>query len=171
MLDKIRIGVISATHGLKGEVKVYPTTDNVDVFKKVKKVSLVKAEKSTDTSIVTVRMGNKGQVLVLFECINSVDEAEKFKSFEIFVDRENMPSLKKNENYIGDIMGMQAYDDKENFIGIVNDYIETGANMVLSIKREEQKDLLVPYIKDCIKDVDLDSNKIIIHLLDGLLDL
>ena len=126
MVEKLRVGVITSPHGVRGEAKVYPTTDDPKRFSKLKKVHM--------------------------------------KS------RKDATPLKKNENYIADLIGLLVVTDEGKELGVVEDIFPTGANQVMEVKMEK-KNVLIPYIKECILDVDLENQKIVVHLLKGLLDL
>lgn len=173
MLEKIRVGIIQTSHGIKGEAKVYPTTDDISHFSLIDKCYLISedAKKEIDTKLISYRKSNKG-LICKFENIDSPEEMAKFRAFSIYVDRNNLPELKENENYIGDLIGLDVFSEDASKLGIVKDIFETGANYVLEVEDEvTHKSIFIPYIKDCILDVKLASKKIKVHLLDGLLDL
>ena len=94
----------------------------------------------------------------------------KYKNADLFVDRKDATPLKKNENYIADLIGLLVVTDEGKELGVVEDIFPTGANQVMEVKMEK-KNVLIPYIKECILDVDLENQKIVVHLLKGLLDL
>ena len=85
--------------------------------------------------------------------------------------REHAVKLKKNEYFIADLIGLKVYTEDDAFLGTLDDVIQTGANDVYCVKTPEGKELLLPAIHDCILDVDLDKEEMIVHVLPGLLDL
>ena len=167
----LQVGVISSTHGLRGEVKVFPTTDDAARFQTLKNVVLDTGRKKLDLEIQSVRFF-KQFVIVKFKGIDNINDIEKYKGKSLFVTRENAVELEENEYYIGDLIGMEVYtDDSEERFGVLKDVMETGANDVYCVKTPEGKELLLPAIHDCILDVDLDKEEMLVHVLPGLLDL
>ena len=168
-LDKLRIGVVVKPHGVHGETKVYPTTDDLSRFSTVKKVYLLRGGEYHPMEIRGARLA--GNIVIChFEGIHSPQEAEKYRNCDIYADRRDLPKLKENENYIGDLIGLEVRTEKGEFLGMVKDVFPTGANHVLVVDRTP-RELLIPFIRDCILEVCLEEGFITVHLLDGLLDL
>ena len=170
MDDLLRVGVITTTHGIRGEVKVFPTTATPDRFESIDKVFLVTKREELELEIERVRYF-KNLVILKFKGIDNINDIEKYKGAELYVDREHGDTLSEGEYYITDIIGLKVIDESENLLGEVADVMETGANDVYVVRREGQKDLLIPAIKDCILSIDIESEKMIVRLLDGLSDL
>ena len=173
MLEELRLGVITSAHGIKGEAKVYPTSDDLDNFKHIKECKLVSedGQHRIVTHLETSRK-NKNMLLCKFSNINSPEEVLKYRKYSIYVDRNKLPKLKSNENYIGDLIGLDVLDENKIKLGFVKDVFETGANHVMEVILDKtNKSVLFPYIKDCILDVNLEDNYILVHVLDGLLDI
>ena len=169
MEDLFKVGVITSTHGIKGEVKVFPTTDDANRFKKLKKVILDTGKEKIDMEIAGVRFF-KNMVILRFKGIDDINDVEKYRKAELYVTRENAVPLKKNEYYIADLIGMDVVSDEDEELGVIDDVLQTGANDVYVIKKAGCQDLLIPAIKDCVKDVDVEGGKMIVHLLEGLRD-
>ncbi len=169
MEDLFKVGVITSTHGIKGEVKVFPTTDDANRFKKLKKVILDTGKEKIDMEIAGVRFF-KNMVILKFKGIDDINDVEKYRKAELYVTRENAVPLKKNEYYIADLIGMDVVSDEDEELGVIDDVLQTGANDVYVIKNAGCQDLLIPAIKDCVKDVDVEGGKMIVHLLEGLRD-
>ncbi len=169
MEDLFKVGVITSTHGIKGEVKVFPTTDDANRFKKLKKVILDTGKEKIDMEIAGVRFF-KNMVILKFKGIDDINDVEKYRKAELYVTRENAVPLKKNEYYIADLIGMDVVSDEDEELGVIDDVLQTGANDVYVIKKAGCQDLLIPAIKDCVKDVDVEGGKMIVHLLEGLRD-
>lgn len=169
----LRIGVITSTHGIKGEVKVYPTTDSPQRFKEVKDVILKAQKGDIQTKIRGVRFF-KNLAIVWFECFNNPEDAAKYIGTDIYIDRKDAQSLEEGEYYIADLIGCKVFDEEGNFLGVLKDVLQTGANdvyIVESAKPEEKnKEILLPVIKECIKKVDIEKSEIIVHIMPGLLD-
>lgn len=168
MEQLLQVGVITSTHGLKGEVKVYPTTDYPERFEEIKEVLLAAGREKTLLHIQSVRYF-KNLVILKFKEFNHINEIEKYKQCSLWVTRENATPLYEDEYYVADLIGCQTYLEDGRHFGELVDVLETGANDVYVIKMEDSKEVLVPAIKDCILDVNVEEKKIVIHLLDGLL--
>lgn len=169
MNDFFQIGVITSTHGIKGEVKVFPTTSSIDRFKSLKKVILDTGRERIDLEIEGVKFFKKFAILK-FRGINSINDIEKYKGKSLLVPREDAIKLGKDEYFIADLINITVIDEEENMIGHLKDVLETGANDVYVIETQEKKEILLPAIKDCIIDVDIEKKKMKIHIMEGLLD-
>ena len=167
MEQLLQVGVISSTHGVRGEVKVFPTTDDLKRFKKLKKVILDTGKEQLPLEVEQVKFFKQFAILK-FKGIDNINEIEKYKGKSLLVDRENAVRLRKDEYFIADMIGMKVFTEDEKEFGILKDVIETGANDVYAIETEEYGEVLVPAIKQCILDVDIENGKMMIHLLEGL---
>ena len=160
MTDLFRVGVIANTHGVRGEVKVFPTTQEPERFKKLKDVIL-------DTGKVRFF---KNLVIVKFKGIDNINDIEKYKGCDLYVTRENAIPLEEGEVYLADIINSKVITEDGEEFGELVDILETGANLVFVVKHDG-KEVLLPDIPDCVKEVD-DKNKVVtVHIMKGLLDL
>ena len=169
MLDYFRVGVISNSHGVKGEVKVYPTTDDINRFKNLDKIYLDENGSYKELHINSVKFV-KNMVVLGFEEYNSMNEILGLKGMELYVDRENAIPLKEGEFYIADMIGADIITDEGEHFGTLKDILKTGANDVYVINTDEGKEVLFPSIPECIKEKDLENKKITVHIMDGLID-
>lgn len=170
MMEKLlKVGVISSTHGLKGEVKVFPTTDDVKRFRQLKEVLLDAGDEKPVLQIEQVKFF-KQFVILKFKGIDDIEDVQKYKGKDLLVTRENAAELKKDEYFIADLIGVSVISDDNSLRGILKDVVQTGANDVYVIDLEDGRQLLLPAIKECVLMVDLDENIMKIHVLDGLLD-
>lgn len=167
MEQLLQVGVISSTHGVRGEVKVFPTTDDVKRFKKLKKVILDTGKEQLPLEIEGVKFF-KHFVILKFRGIDNINDIEKYKGKRLLVDREHAVKLKKDEYFIADMIGMDVFTEDGELFGALKDVMETGANDVYIIEMSDGKEVLVPAIKQCILDVDIENRKMVIHLLEGL---
>lgn len=168
MEEYLKVGIISSVHGVHGEAKVYPTTDDVKRFKKLKQVYMQTKTGRVLLTITGVKFVKQFAVLK-FEGFDSPDDIQKYRNCELFVERKDAVTLKKDEYYIADLLDMQVYTENGEQFGCLKDVIETGANDVYIIDTKEHGEVLVPAIKECIKDVDVEGQKMVIHLLEGLI--
>ena len=172
MQDLYQVGAITQTHGIKGEVKVFPMTDDISRFKNMKEILLDAGREGYISLEVESARPQKNLVILTFKGINNINEIEKYKGKGLYVSKENRVELKKDEYFIADMIGLKVYldtDDKSVF-GTLTDVLQTGANDVYVIKLLDDREVLVPAIKDCVLSVDVDNGRITIHLLEGLLE-
>ncbi|MQN00574.1 MAG: 16S rRNA processing protein RimM [Lachnospiraceae bacterium] len=168
--DYLKVGVITSTHGVHGEVKVYPTTDEPERFRDLKTVTLYLNGKEKQVTVDSVKFFKK-QVILGFEEIKDMDSAYALRNSEIRIPRSEGIELGENEFFIGDIIGLTVIDESGKELGKVSDIITTAANDVYEVKRTDGSALMIPAIHDCILSVDTESGVIKVHLLPGLEDL
>ncbi len=168
MENSFRIGVITSTHGLKGEVKVFPTTDDVNRFKKLKKCVIKTPKGDLEVEKNTCKFF-KNMVILSFKEFKDINEVEKYKNCDIYVSREDAVPLMEDEYYIADVLGMDVYEE-DKLLGQLVDVMQTGANDVFVVKLTNEKELLIPVIKECVLDIDYDNEKINVKLMKGMLD-
>ena len=170
MTESFQVGVIASTHGLAGEVNVFPTTQDPDRFKKLKKVTL-HTQKGEEIllDVVSARFFKKF-VIVKFKQFNNINEVEKFRGCELTIDRKDAIKLEKGEYYCADLIGLTVVDEEGAELGTLTEILQTGANDVyeMTLKDSEEK-IYIPAIKDCVKEIDIDAGKITIHVMPGLL--
>lgn len=170
MEQTLRVGVISSTHGVHGEVKVFPTTDDANRFKKLKTVILDTGREKMTLNVENVKFF-KNMVILKFKEFNNINEIEKYKGKDLLVTREQAVKLAPNENFIVDLIGLKVVTDQGEEFGILKDVLQTGANDVYIIDGKDGKEYLFPAIPQCILDVNLEESVITVHIMDGLLDL
>lgn len=168
MDDLLQVGVITSTHGIHGEVKVYPTTDDVKRFKKLKSVLLEEKKGLKEVNIKGVKFF-KNMAILKLEGYDKIEDVERMRQVKLYVTRDNAVKCQKNEYFVTDLIGCVVYENKEE-IGVLEEVLPTGANDVYIVKMNDGKELLIPAIKDCILKVDIKKKKINVHLLEGLLD-
>lgn len=169
MEERFQVGVITAPHGVKGEVKVFPTTDDVKRFKRLKEVILDLGKEERLLEIEGVKFF-KQFVILKIKGIDTPEEAGKYRQKSLYVTRENAVRLGKDEYFIADLMGLKVYGEDDREIGVLREVLETGANDVYIIDMNDGRELLLPAIKECVLHVDIEAGKMQIHILDGLLD-
>ena len=170
MQDLLQVGVISSTHGIAGEVKVFPTTDDVNRFDYLKEVILDTGREKLNLTVAGVKYF-KNMVILKFKGIDNINDVEKYRQKSLYVTRENAVKLKKNEYFIADLIGLVAKSDEGEDLGTLSDVLQTGANDVYVLSKEGSDDILLPAIRECVKEVDLDNGEITVHLLPGLREL
>ena len=168
MQKRLEVGQIVNTFGIKGEVKVTPFTDDMNRFDDLKKV-YVKTRKDDKLYKVENVRYHKNMVLLKLEGIENPEQAELLKNAYLEIDREDAIPLKEGQYFIVDLIGLDVYTDEGKLLGKVDDIYNTGANDIYVVKDELGKQVLLPGIKEVIKQVDLDNEKIIVHLIPGLI--
>ncbi|MEE3420662.1 MAG: ribosome maturation factor RimM [Lachnospiraceae bacterium] len=162
MMDQLEIGVITSTHGLRGEVYVYPTTDDIHRFEKVKDVLLVAKGKTLSLTVERVSFF-KGRVIVKFRGLDAIEDVEKFRGLSLFVERKDAIPLKKGEYFIGDLVGSRVFLEDGTSYGQLVDIFRTGANDVYEIKMEDGSTAYLPAIRDCVISVDAEKQEIVVR--------
>lgn len=170
MEQTLRVGVISSVHGVHGEVKVFPTTDDVNRFKKLKEVLLDTGRETMTLEIEGVKFF-KNMVILKFKGYDTIESIEKYKGKDLLVTRDKAVKLAKNENFIVDLIGLKVMTDEDEELGTLTDVLVTGANDVYVVETKEKKEILLPAIPSCILDVNLETGIVKVHVLEGLLDL
>ena len=171
MTESFQVGVIASTHGLSGEVNVFPTTQDPERFKKLKKVTLhTQKGEEIQLDVVSSRFFKKF-VIVKFKQFNNINEVEKFRGCELTIDRKDAIKLEKGEYYCADLIGLVIVDEEGNELGTLTEILQTGANDVYEMTRKDSEDkIYIPAIRDCVKEINVDEGKIVIHVMPGLLD-
>jgi 16S rRNA processing protein RimM len=175
MEDLLQVGAITQTHGVRGEVKVFPTTDDVKRFKKLKEVILYTGKEKITLEIENVKFFKQFAILK-FKGFDNINDIEKYKGKNLYVTRENAVKLNPDEYFIADLIGLNVYDEEDNYLGELINVIETGANDVYEVKlgdgvmTNNSRNVLFPAIKQCILGVDMESRKMKVHIMPGLLD-
>ncbi len=168
MEELLQVGIISSTHGVRGEVKVFPTTDDVRRFKKLREVLLDTGREHINLKIESVKFFKQFAILK-FQGYDQINDIEKYKGKSLFVTRDNAVKLKKDEYFIADLIGVEVIADDDSLKGTIRDVMQTGANDVYVIDLADGRELLLPAIKECVLEVDLQNGQMKIHVLDGLL--
>ena len=170
MEDMLRVGVISSTHGVRGEVKVFPTTDDPARLEDLETVFLDTGREKLKLEISGVKFF-KNMVILKFKGYDNINDIEKYRGKDLWITRDQAVPLGEDENFVADLIGLSVVTDQGETLGVMKDVMFTGANDVYVVERENGKELLFPAIKDCILDVDLEEGVMTVHVLDGLLDL
>ena len=168
MEQLLQVGVITQPHGVRGEVKVFPTTDDPARFKKLKKVILDTGKEQLNLEVEHVKIF-KQFVILKFKEFNNMNDIERYKRCPLLVTRENAVPLEEDEYFVADMIGMKIVTEDGEEFGMLSDVMETGANDVYVIDSNEYGEVLVPAIKECILNVDMEAGIIKVHLMNGLI--
>ncbi|MFQ9515481.1 MAG: ribosome maturation factor RimM [Eubacterium sp.] len=169
MENYLRVGVISSTHGVRGEVKVYPTTDDIKRFDYLKETILDTGKEYITLHVTGVKYF-KNMVILKFQEFDNVDQVIPYKGMDLLVTRENAIPLEEGQQFIADLIGCDVITDQGESLGKLTDVLKTGANDVYVVKMESGKEVLLPVIDQCILEKDIDNKVIKVHVMKGLLD-
>lgn len=165
----LQVGVIASTHGIRGEVKVFPTTDDVKRFQNCKQLLLDTGKERIELEVEGVKYF-KQFVILKFQGIDSINDVECYKGKSLLVARENAVKLRKGEYFIADLIGLVVCNEAGENIGVLEDVLQTGANDVYHIRLSDGRELLLPAIRECVLEVDVENRWMKIHIMEGLLD-
>ena len=168
MDNYLRVGVITTTHGIKGEAKVFPTTDDINRFQELEHVFLDTGKEYLTLEIEGVKYF-KQLVILKFKGINDINDIEKYKGKDLLISREDAIELDEDEYFIFDLIDSEVFTEDGNKLGILTEVLSSAANDVYVVKTKDNKEILLPSIKECILDIDITNKKIIVHLMDGLI--
>lgn len=165
----LEIGQIVNTFGIKGQVKIVPFTDDITRFDELKEIYV---EKKNELKLFQIEQVNykKNMVILKLKGIETVEEAEKLRNYYLKIDRKDAKKLPKDTYFIVDLLGLDVYTDEGKLLGKVDDIYNAGSSDIYVVKDELGKQILLPAIKDVLKEVDLENQKIIVHLIKGLVD-
>ena len=170
MEDLLRVGVITQTHGIRGEVKVFPTTDDPMRFKKLKHCVVQLKREDIELEVQSVKFF-KQYVIVKFKNYDSINDIEQFVKKDLMVTRDNAVKCEPGEYFICDLIGLKDITDDGRELGTLTEVLETGANNVYEVTTPDDKQILIPVIDECILAHDMKAGTVTVHLLDGLLEL
>ena len=167
MQEYLEVGQIVNTHGLKGYVKVVPFTDDIHRFEELESVLIAFKKELIECKIQDVKY-IKNMVSLKFVGIDDINIAEKYKGCFLKINRKNAKKLAKNTYFIADLIGLKVYDEDEKQIGILEDIFPTGSNDVYVVKSDNGKQILLPAISKVIKSIDIEQEKIIVDISQGV---
>ena len=170
MEQLLQVGVITQPHGVRGEVKVFPTTDDPVRFKKLKKVILDTGKEKLDLEVEHVKFF-KQFVIVKFKEFDNINDIEIYTKCDLLVTRDNAVKCEPGEYFICDLIGLRVITDEGEELGNLTDVIETGANNVYEVTSDIGKIYYLPVIDQCILSHDMTNRTVTVHILKGLLDI
>ena len=166
--EYFEIGQIVNTFGIKGFVKVKPFTDDMERFEELKSILVVKNKEMIEMEIEEVKY-QQYVVLLKLKGIEDINMAEKYKGCYIKIKRKDARKLPEDTYFIADLLGLEVYTDTGDLLGKVDDIYNNKSNDIYVVKDELGKQILLPGIKEVIKQIDLENEKIIVHLIKGLI--
>ncbi len=168
--DCLRVGTYANTHGIRGEIKVYPHTDDVTRFSELDSVMLDTRDGLIKYDIESVKYF-KNMAIIKFSGIDNINDIEKYKGSDIFITRDQAVPLDDDEYFICDIIDADVVSDDGEKLGTIKEVLQTGANDVYVVERDGLKDLLIPVIPSCVLDINTSEKRVVVHLIPGLSDI
>ena len=169
MEQLLQVGVISSTHGVRGEVKVFPTTDDVKRFKKLKQVILDTGKEHMPLEVEGVKFFKQFAILK-FKGIDNINDIEKYKGKDLLITRDQAVPLEPGQFFLCDVIDSRVVEENGNPVGILKEVLTTAANDVFVVTMDDGKEVLLPVIDECVKDIDLENKLVTVYLMPGLLD-
>ncbi|MFD1038009.1 ribosome maturation factor RimM [Virgibacillus byunsanensis] len=171
MTEKMfNVGKIVNTHGIRGEVKVHRISDFDERFTVGETLILVRENQEPVTLEVKSHRIHKGFDLLQFKGLEDINDVEHFKGAFLKITEEQLTELEEDEFYYHEIIGCVVHTTDGEKLGVIKEILSPGANDVWVVKPEKGKDILIPYIEDVVKEIDVTSKKVIIEPMEGLLD-
>lgn len=164
------IGEIVNTHGVKGEVRIKQITDFIERFDVGATIYLKNKKAEYIPLTISASRRHKGLLLVRFEEYRTLNEVELLKGLSLYIKEEQQTELAANEYYYHEIIGCEVISTEDEQIGTIDSILAPGANDVWVVKNDSGKEHLIPYIPDVVKDVDIEKKRVIIEVMEGLLD-
>jgi 16S rRNA processing protein RimM len=161
--DRLRVGVITSPHGVKGEVKVFSTTDDLNRFKKLKNCFLTNGRETIEAECTSCKF-LKNMAILKFAGFDNINDVEKFRQYDILVNREDAVELEAGEFFICDVIGSDVYDQNGTLIGQIQEVLETKANHVFVVKNDAGEEKYIPVVKDWVTDIDTHNKVVKVHV-------
>ena len=166
--ERLEVGQIVNTFGIKGFVKIYPYVDDISRFDDLKYVYVKNKKFENELQIKEVKY-QKNMVLIKFKGIETVEQAEKLKNSIVEIDRKDAIPLEEGQYFIADLLGLDVFLDTGEKLGILEDIYNTGSSDIYVVKNELGKQFLLPYIDEVIKEINLEKERITVHIIEGLI--
>lgn len=167
--DYLEAGKIINTHGLRGEVKVVTWTDYPEVFEDIDYLFVKTKNGEMRLDLKNIKY-QKNNIIIKFEQLSTIEEAEKLKNQILYVERDMLGELPEDVHYIADLIGLEVFEEDGKRVGVISDVFNTGANDIYDVKREGKRNLLLPVIDDVVKEIDIENNKVVVNIMEGLDD-
>jgi 16S rRNA processing protein RimM len=163
------IGHVIKAQGVRGELKVSPLSENPDRFRQLDTVQIKINQINQAYSVQQVKIAGRFVFLKLLG-IETRDEAAAVRGAEVLIGEQDLVHPSDDEFFVHDLVGCRVYSEKGDLIGFLTEVVQLRSNDVWVVTDEVKKEILIPAIKDIIRQVDLKGKKITIHLIEGLLD-
>ena len=164
MMEKVKIGKVVNTRGIRGEIKLVPYSNVENLFERLEKVSI-----GEETVSIEDVKHVKTTVILKLKNIETPEEAQGLVGKLLYADQADMPALEKDNYYVKDILSSKVYTVDGEYLGRLTNVFFTGANDVYEVATEQGKKILIPAVREFIKEVDPNGKKMVVRLIDGML--
>lgn len=164
----IVIGKIVGSFGIKGEMKIYPLTNDWSILERFKRFFYLKNDKLIDLKVESLRVQNK-TIVAKIVGFSRIEDVEALKNIELLVYKKDLPDLSSDEYYVYELIGMDVFTDDKEPLGKIIDVMETGAHNIYVVS-DGVKEVLLPSIDQVVLERNLEERKMVVHILPGLLD-
>lgn len=163
----VRIGKIVNTQGLKGDLRIFPSTDYKERFEELEYVYL-EGEKNKKFVITKVRY-KKNLAIVKFENYDNINDVETFRNREVFTEKLDQDELEEDRFYVEDLIGIKIIDEEKGYIGILKEIIQNPAHDIYLVELESGKEIMIPAVSEYIIDTDINNSVMTVSLIEGFL--
>ncbi len=165
--DWIEAGAIVRPHGLKGEVVVDLARDLLEVVTESMELRVTGRREGERVLTVERARNHKSRKVVQFKGVSTVEDAEALRGWSVWLTREQIGPLEEDRWFVADIIGIDVYTDEDEYLGKLAEVMHMPGNDVYVVRNDE-KEILLPVIDDVVRSVDIDSGRMVIHLMEGL---
>ncbi|MGY0691533.1 ribosome maturation factor RimM [Virgibacillus sp. FSP13] len=169
-VEFFNVGKVVNTHGIRGEVKAIRISDFAERFAIGETLYVVMEKEDPLPVVIDGHRTHKGFDLIHFKGLDNINDVEHFKGAQLKITEAQLTDLDENEYYYHEIIGCDVYTTEGKMLGTIKEILAPGANDIWVVKRPQGKDLLIPYIEDVVKQIDIEANKVVIEPMEGLLD-
>ncbi|PWH14130.1 MAG: 16S rRNA processing protein RimM [Anaerolineae bacterium] len=163
----LAVGMFRRPHGVRGDILFTVLTDFPE---RLRPGTLVYVGEEKRVFKITRRRPHNDGILFGFEGISTPEQAAKYTGKTVFVRADDRPPLPEGEYYHHQILGLHVFDESGQPLGIVKEILETGANDVYVVQTPNEKELLLPALKQVILEINLEQKTMTVHLLPGMTD-
>ncbi|MEM6644926.1 MAG: ribosome maturation factor RimM [Bacteroidota bacterium] len=167
------VGTVIRAHSVRGELKVYPETDDPSRLFDLTQVYLgLSAERVTAypvTSVRTMVAKRKTQIVLALAGVGSREDAETLRSRKVYAHEDDLPEMEDDEFFLDDLIGLAVVTDAREPIGTMRDYLELPTYDVYIVSRPGQPEAMIPAVPEFIEAIDWDAEHIVVKPIEGLL--
>lgn len=168
--DCYQLGYVVKTHGLRGELQIFLDVDSPQEYQNLESVFVRQGQQLVPFFIESISF-NGNKAIVAFDELQDYESAAALKGSELYLPLAALPELEDDQFYLHELAGFTLFDSEDNSLGIIENILETGPQLLLTVKHSEGKELLIPYDKSLLIRLDKKEKKIVLQIPEGLLDL
>lgn len=155
--NRVLIGKITRTHGIKGELRLLPYYSDIDFISKVPTIYFTKNNQPETKHKLTSSRPHSKYILIKIDDYNNINEVLEFANSEVSIDMEYFPDLDEDEHFTNELIGLKVYDEDNNYLGILDDIMSSKGHDIYQIINDNDEEILLPAVKEYILNIDLDA--------------